>query len=385
MPPSTTRLNGLNRALFHPGQRVACALSGGADSTALLLALLEANAEKASLGVVLTAIHVHHGLRGAEADADESFVREICARHNVPLTVEHVNTAARQQAEGEGLEEAARELRYVAFRQVLQGGKADAVATAHTLDDQAETVVMKLLRGAWTEGLGGITPTLDLTEATAGRQHATATPSPNFRLGREAFTSAQILRPLLNVRRGEVERFLRERHQPWREDSSNADTTLTRNRIRHQLMPLLRSFNPSVDEALARTADLAREDHAFWQAEVDRTLPGLLLPGKPVRGGGRAVSTASGDQSSALEIERLRAQPPALRRRLVRAAAAHLGCRLSAEETAKLLALAGLLEIPGLTARNGSCLDLGGGLHAERSLREIRLSRQQSVRIPKKV
>jgi tRNA(Ile)-lysidine synthase len=386
VPTPTTRLNGLNRTLFHPGQRVACALSGGADSTALLLALLDANAEKDSLGLVLSAIHIHHGLRGPEADADETFVRNLCSQHNIPLAVEHVDTPARQQSEREGLEEAARELRYAAFRNLLSQNKADAVATAHTLDDQAETVLMKLLRGAWTEGLGGISPSLVLPE---GDLRLPGSPgvsviSPNRPPAATQQPSA-ILRPLLQTSRAEIERFLGERRQPWREDTSNADTTLTRNRVRHQLMPLLRSFNPAVDETLARTAEIAREDHAFWQGEVARVLPGLVLPGKPVRGGGRAVSTSLGEQSSAIEIERLRAHPPALRRRLLRAAAADLGCRLNAAESAKLLALAGLAHFPGLNGRNGARLELGNGLRAERSLRELRLSREAGLRIPKKV
>ena len=153
----------IDRPLFRAGDRVCVAISGGADSTALLLALAEANAAKEPLGVVLSAAHVHHGLRGAEADADEAFVHELCERLAVSLTVFHVDTAARQAAEREGLEEAARELRYEALRGLLAEGRADAIATAHTLDDQAETVMMKLLRGAWTEGLGGISPVVQET------------------------------------------------------------------------------------------------------------------------------------------------------------------------------------------------------------------------------
>ncbi len=363
------RLAGLNRRLIHPGQRVCCALSGGADSTALLLALLEANHEKDALGVVLSAIHVHHGLRGPDADADEAFVRALCDAHEVPLTVAHVDVGERRQVAREGLEEAARELRYAAFRELFAEGRADAVATAHTLDDQAETVLMKLLRGAWTEGLAGIAPVLQRVD-----EGATPTQSAHVQRGREAPTSGTILRPMLGVRRAEVERFLRERDQPWREDSTNADLGLTRNRIRHELMPVLRSFNPGVSEVLARTAEIALDEEAFWAGEIARLLPGLVLPGKPVRGGGRAVATAVGERSLAIEIDRLNAQPSATRRRLVRAAARSLGCRLDAGETAKLLALAGLLDLPGLEARHGARLTLAGGLRAERSLREIRLS-----------
>jgi tRNA(Ile)-lysidine synthase len=158
----------MDRGLLKAGERVCVAVSGGADSVALLLALVEANTEsaqnKAPLGVVLRAAHVHHGLRGAEADGDEESVREVCERLGVPLTVFRVDTAARQAAEGEGVEEAARELRYEALRGLMSSGVVDVVATAHTLDDQAETVVMKMLRGAWTEGLGGISPVLSCAD-----------------------------------------------------------------------------------------------------------------------------------------------------------------------------------------------------------------------------
>jgi tRNA(Ile)-lysidine synthase len=366
----------MDRGLLRAGERVCVAVSGGADSVALLLGLVEANAESAQnktpLGVVLRAAHVHHGLRGAEADGDEAFVREVCERLGVPLTVFRVDTAARQAAEGEGVEEAARELRYEALRGLMASGAVDVVATAHTLDDQAETVVMKMLRGAWTEGLGGISPEVQGSGSRAQ--------GPGSGVGR-------IVRPLLGVRRVEVEAFLRERGQWWREDATNRDVSLTRNRVRHVLMPMLREFNPGVDALLARTAEVAREEEAYWQAEVARVLPQVLLPGKPVRGGGRAVSTAVGEVGYAMEIERLRALPAALRRRIVRAAARRVFAEagvasdgsyvLSGEETAKVLALAGFGGVGGaVTGRIGSRLELHGGLRAERSAREIRLWRQ---------
>ena len=348
---ATTTL-ALDRTLLRAGERVCVAISGGADSTALLLALIDANTHspqnKQPLGIVLSAAHVHHGLRAEEADSDEAFVRELCARCGVPLCVFHVDTAARQAAEGEGLEEAARNLRYEAFETM----EVDAVVTAHTLDDQAETVLMKLLRGAWTEGLGGISPEL---------------------LGP---AKRRILRPLLGVRRSEIEAFLRARSQSWREDSSNRDLSFTRNRVRHELMPTLRSFNPRIDEALARTAGIARDDEAYWQAELARLLPQLLLPGRPVRGGGRSVGTAVGEAECAVEIARLAALAPALRGRVIRALASQVGVTLSAEETAKVLALAGLAVHPGILGKPGSRLELHGGLRVERSAREIRLWRQ---------
>ncbi len=212
----------------------------------------------------------------------------------------------------------------------------------------------------------------------------------------------RIVRPLLGVRRVEVEAFLRERGQAWREDATNQDVSLTRNRVRHVLMPILREFNPAVDALLARTADVAREEEAFWQVEVTRVLPQVLLPGKPVRGGGRAVSTAvftptgkdrspagdpdgtpMGEVRYAIEIGRLRTMPAALRRRIVRAAArkvfadAEEGYVLGGEETAKVLALAGFGGVGGaVTGKIGSRLELHGGLRVERSAREIRLWRQ---------
>jgi tRNA(Ile)-lysidine synthase len=369
----------LDRTMLRAGERVCVAVSGGADSTALLVGLVEANAvgggNREALGVVLSAAHVHHGLRGAEADGDEAFVRELCGRLGVPLKVFHVDTAARQRVEGEGLEEAARELRYEALRGLMAEGVVDVVATAHTLDDQAETVVMKMLRGAWTEGLGGISPVVEKPvnseQLTANREKQTT-------------TRARIVRPLLEVRRVEVEEFLRSRGQGWREDATNADVGLTRNRVRHELMPVLRGFNPGVDALLARTAEIAREEEAFWQAEVARVLPQVLLPGKPVRGGGRAVSTAVGEVSCAVEIARLAAMPAALRRRVVRAVARDLYARggaglsyvLSGEETAKVLALAGFGGYAEVKGKIGSRLELHGGLRVERSARELRFWRQ---------
>ena len=372
---------GIDRSLVRAGERVCVAVSGGADSVALLVGMVEANAGREALGVVLSAAHVHHGLRGAEADGDEAFVRAFCAGLGVPLTVFRVDTAARQVSEGEGLEEAARELRYAALR----GLDVDVIATAHTLDDQAETVVMKLLRGAWTEGLGGISAVVEARVRESGPEAPILIAAPgekqvlrdaqddNFRGGQKV---VRVVRPLLGVRRMEVESFLRARGQEWREDESNKDVSLTRNRVRHELMPVLRGFNPGVDALLANVAAIARDEEAHWEAEVGRILPQILLPGKPVRGGGRAVSTAVGERECAVEIERLKAMDRATRRRVVRGMARSIGSRLSFEETAKLLALAGFGGHAGIPGRIGSRLELRDGLRAERSARELRLWRQ---------
>lgn len=341
---------------------------------ALVLLLHAANAlPRNALGVGLSAVHVHHGLRGEEADADLEFVRELCGRLEVPLHVHHAGVAdrvarSREAGAAETIEEAARELRYECFARLIAEGHSDSVLTAHTLDDQAETVLMKLLRGAWTEGLSGIHPLVRL-QGAGNREQGTS--------NREQGTAGGIIvRPLLGVRRAELEDYLCGLGQVWRTDSSNADEAFRRNRVRHHLMPILREYNPAIDQALANLAELARDDEARWQAEVGRILPQVLLPGKPVRGGGRAVSTAAGEPGSvALEIERLRGFDPALRRRVVRAAARSLGVRVSFDETSRLLALAGFGTDATVPARVGVSLQLGGGLGAERTVRELRLSR----------
>jgi tRNA(Ile)-lysidine synthase len=380
----------LDRTHIRPGDRVCAAVSGGADSVALLLLLHAANAQpRNSLGVGLSAVHVHHGLRGDEADGDLAFVEALCARLEVPLHIQRADVPgrvahAREAGQPETIEEAARAVRYAFFDELIRAGIADSVLTAHTLDDQAETVLMKLLRGAWTEGLSGIHPVV-LVEATPTATSPSAGPQPT---AHSPMRSGRILRPLLAVRRADLVAFLESCNQPWRTDFSNADEAFTRNRIRHTVLPVLRAENPAIDQALANLAVLAREDEARWQSELSRILPQLLLPGKPVRGGGRAVGTApgeSGASSVALEIDRLRSLDPALRRRVVRAAARTLGARLTFDETARLLALAGLAPNaePAVSARSGAKLHLPGLLRAERSARELRLFREAPPKSPK--
>ncbi|NYF51186.1 tRNA lysidine(34) synthetase TilS [Tunturiibacter gelidoferens] len=349
-----------DRTQFQPGDRLCVALSGGADSVALLLTF---HAQRESLGIGLSAVHVHHGLRGEEADADQRFVEDLCIAHDIPLHLHQASvpqrvSETRASGNAETIEEAARNLRYEIFTNLLTSGHADTVLTAHTLDDQAETVLMKLLRGAWTEGLSAIHPTITLAKG-------------------------KILRPFLQTRRSEIEAYLTQLNQPWRNDSTNTDTAYTRNRIRRELLPQLRTYNPNLDQTLANMAELAREEETRWQTELNRLLPQLLLPGKPVRGGGRAVSTTPGQSHSAvsIELDRLRAMDPALRRRVLRAAARQLGARLSFDETSRLLALCGFRPYPAIgaptvAARTGSTLHLPSGLRADRSPRELRLYRE---------
>ncbi len=328
---------------LRPGLRLAVGLSGGADSVALVRVLAARSGE---LGLVLHAAHLHHGLRGEEADGDLEFSRELAAKLGLPFHEERVDTAAEARADAksgkpvETIEEAARRLRYAWFRQLMASGELDAVATAHTLDDQAETVLAKFLRGAWTEGLAGISPRLE----TAG---------------------AGIVRPLLAVTRAEVEAYLGGLGQDWREDSSNRHLTFTRNRIRHELLPLLEGWNPRLREHLAQMAAIARDEEAWWQAELARLAPQMLLQGRPARGGGRA---AGGGLAAglALEVSRLAALAPALQRRLLRHAAEQFAVALDFAATEALRSLA-------LEGRAGQKLLLPHGLRAERTARELRL------------
>ena len=334
----------VDTALLKPGLRLAVGLSGGADSVALMHALVDRNAE---LGLVLHAAHLHHGLRADEADADLAFARELAASLKLPFHEAHIDVSAEAQANpatgkpAESIEEAARRVRYQWFRQLMASGQVDAVATAHTLDDQAETVLAKFLRGAWTEGLSGIAPKLE---------------TPN----------GPILRPLLATTRAEIETYLRAIGQSWREDSTNKHLTYTRNRIRHELHPLLESWNPRLREHLRQMAELARDEEAWWQAELARVAPQILMTGLPVRGGGRA-SGAGLSHTLAIDVTRFSPLDPALQRRLLRHAAEQLGAApdFSATESLRNLALSG---------RAGQKLELAQGLRAERTHRELRLA-----------
>jgi tRNA(Ile)-lysidine synthase len=341
----------LDTSLLKPGMRVAVGLSGGADSVALLCALAQRSRE---LGLVLHAAHLHHGLRGEEADGDLEFCRDLAARLKIPFHEARVETAVEARANpatgkpAESIEEAARRLRYRWFHELLSkspphAAALEAVATAHTFDDQAETVLAKFLRGAWTEGLAGISPKLDSPEGL-------------------------VIRPMLAVSRAEVEAYLHSIGQPWREDSSNRQLSFTRNRIRRELLPQLELWNPQLRTHLANMATLARDEEAWWRAELDRLAPQLILRGRPVRGGGRASS-----EEVALDCSRLAALAPALQRRLLRRAVAQLDAEPDFAATEALMNLA-------LHGHAGQRLELAQSLTAERTPRELRFSRGSGPR-----
>ena len=202
-----------------PGDHVICAVSGGADSVALLFGMYLL---REKLGITLSAAHFNHHLRGEESDRDENFVRAFCDRYDIPLAVGSAQVVPGKK----GLEAAAREARY-AFFATLEG----KIATAHTADDNAETVLMHLVRGTGLRGLGGISP-----------------------------INGNIIRPMLTVTRQEVLAFLEEYCLTYVEDSSNAGDDFLRNRLRHRVMPLLKEENPRLAENVSQMAMGLRQD-----------------------------------------------------------------------------------------------------------------------------
>src|SRR5271166_1169732 len=230
-----------DRGLMHAGDRVAVAVSGGADSIALLRVLLELRAE---LGIVLAVAHFNHGLRAEKSEADQVFVADLASRHRLEFFAGHGDVRGYASTSKLSLEAAGRELRYAWFAQLADEQRFNSVATAHTLDDQAETVLLKFLRGAGTRGLAGIYPQMLYSPCRKTR----------------------IVRPLLSVTRDEVETYLTSLSQPWREDESNLDQRFARNRARHELLPLLeREYNPNIRRVLSDTAEVSRAEEEYWR------------------------------------------------------------------------------------------------------------------------
>ncbi|HWC17788.1 MAG TPA: tRNA lysidine(34) synthetase TilS [Terriglobales bacterium] len=334
------------RALMHPGDRVAAAVSGGADSVALLRILLEVRAD---LGLVLSVAHFHHGIRGAEADEDEAFVAQFARDHQLELHLGSGDARAYASKHKISLETAARALRLNFFTSLLDSGRLNRIATAHTLDDQAETVLMKVLRGAGTRGLSGIFP-------------------------EQRLATGSIVRPLLELRREELREYLRGVNQSWREDASNADVSFTRNRVRARVLPLLHEeINPSVDQALARLGELARGEEEYWAEQVKRLLPLIVAAGEPARGGGRKQTSAP---AVALDLQKLQQQPLAVRRRLLRAAAEQIGCNLDFEHVHAIL---DLLSARTTRGRERKTIEIQSGWRARLLFRELRIEGSPSA------
>ena len=239
--------------LLQPGMRVACACSGGADSVALVRLLYEL---KERLGLRLLVAHLNHRLRGEDSDADEAFVRQLAERLELEFIVRRKDIAARAKRDKTNLEEAGRQARLEFFASLIGGGKADAVAVAHTLDDQAETVLGRLVRGAGTRGLAGIYPVVE----------SVSTVGPTGRSPWAEQGKVLLVRPLLGVRRAELREYLDSLQQPWREDATNRDPARLRSRIRLEVLPQL---NSAALEHVGRLADHAREEESFWVAYIE--------------------------------------------------------------------------------------------------------------------
>lgn len=255
--------------------RVVVALSGGADSVALLFAMREMAAADGFL--LAGAAHLNHQLRGADADADEEFCRRLAGELDVPLDVERLDVAALAGAAGVSLEQAAHDARHQFFVRAASRADASVVAVAHTKDDQAETFLLRLLRGAGPRGLSGM--------------HA---------------RSGVVVRPFIDTSRAEVRAFLQARQISFRQDATNDDRAIPRNRVRHELIPFLETrFSPGIVGVLDREATIAREDAEYLDAAAAAAAASVM------------TTTAAGVE---LPIEAIVAHPPAIARRVIRLA-----------------------------------------------------------------
>jgi len=242
------------RGLFHPGQRVGVAVSGGPDSVLLLHFMKDLALD---WGITLAAVHFNHHLRGAESDADESFVRNLADSIGVAFIRGEAEVARVAREKKRNLEATARELRYRFFFSLVEQGRLDKVVTAHTANDQAETVLLRLLRGAGTRGLSGIYPVLE----------------------------GKVARPFLDLTRAVITREIERRKLECRLDSTNLDARLRRNKIRLELLPWLeREFNPALIPLLKNHADRARDEEAFLEQQArERSRPWRIREGAEER------------------------------------------------------------------------------------------------------
>jgi tRNA(Ile)-lysidine synthase len=337
-------LDQIHREKFvRAGDRVGVAVSGGADSVALLLLFLEL---REKLGIVLSVVHFNHKLRGKASDADEKFVAKLATKQDLEFHLGFAEVAKRAKAERANLEDAARRARYQYFDSLVESAKLTKIAVAHTADDQAETVLAHLMRGTGLAGLGGIHP-----------------------------VAGCVFRPLLHFRRHELRSFLKAKKQPWREDLTNRDIRRTRARIRSKLLPFLeKQFQPAIVEHLATLADLAREDEAYFDSLLDERSSALVHGSSNER----RISIAdllpyTKNRESGCEIlesahqARKEASALALSKRLIRKIVEHLKARpgqLGAAHVGAVLELA-------CDARSGSSLSLPGGVEVRKHRDEL--------------
>ncbi len=273
------------QALFAPGEAVVVGVSGGPDSLCLLHLLRRLAAD---MGLWLHVAHLHHGLRGADADADARFVAELAESWGLPASVGHADVATLAAESGISLEEAARHARYAFLAEVAEAHGAATIAVGHNADDQAETMLMHFLRGSGVAGLRGMLPRTPLTDfRLSGAECGAAGP---LKSGLEASVGLAeqdsppsmpllaLVRPLLAVPRAEIEAYCAAHGLTPRFDRSNADTTIYRNRLRHELLPVLATYNPAIREVLAHTAETLAGDHALLRQALDEAWAAVALP-----------------------------------------------------------------------------------------------------------
>ena len=331
--------------MLAPGDRVGVAVSGGADSVALLRILENLRDD---LGITLLVVHFDHQLRGGESEADAEFVAGLARESGLEFVVAREDVAKAAQEHGWNLEDAARRLRYAFFHHIIEHGRVTRIAVAHTADDQAETVLAHVFRGTGLTGLAGIYPQV-----------------------------GSVVRPLLETRRKDLREFLQERGHCWREDATNRDVRRLRARVREQLLPVLeRDFSPAIVAHLGDLARFAREEEAFWTALVGDC---FLARSKQA---GDTVSIAVHDLLEPLgPLARLNPSVKAqtnptssrsLTERLIRRLYQELrgDCRdLSAGHVEQVIRLA-------TQSSSGRRVELPSGIVAERAFDEIIFSRQ---------
>ena len=294
------------------------AVSGGPDSVCLLHILAEL---REKLRITLHIAHLNHKLRGAESEADARYVSELAHHLGIPATTEERDVKAYQARQHISLEEAAREVRYTFLSQVAQAIRAEEAAAGHTADDHTETILMHLVRGTGIKGLQGLKP------------------RTQWQLAGNSIT---IVRPLLQISREETAEYCRQHHLAPRIDTSNLSLSPLRNRIRHQLLPLLKSYNPQVAEALQRTARIASDDLGFIDQQC------LQLWAEIAQKQGNAII---------IDKQRLLKSPSVLRRYLLRMSIEKLVGNIKDIEMRHIEDIMSILTKPA-----GKRLDLPGGL-----------------------
>lgn len=307
--------------LLTPGDTVIAAISGGADSTALL-DLLSSLPE---FPIRLVAAHLNHRLRGTESENDEQFVRCLAERYGIPVEIRRIAVRDVADEQGLNLEDAGRRARIAFLEEVRTRWQAAAIALAHHRDDQAETVLMRLLRGSGMTGLAGMT-----------------------------YCNGQgRIRPLLNISRTEIEDYLTLRGLSYREDTSNSDTAFLRNRIRHELLPLLKQYNPAIQESLSTTAALLADENEFLRQLTEEMVA--------------RVCSLEGD-TAVCSIAILLKEPLPLRRRFFRTVLERLAGSLDHFSSRHIMALEQLIAAP----RPNATLNLPQGVTAIREYDMLR-------------